>query len=133
MFLIFWLIKGTRKYKYSQNVAELKEFHSNLHNFGFRNSSCLFKNCNFVLIFQRDFIAVDSPFRLASRQQLRYSTIQFCFILLLLYVMLSSGKFLSLLEECILFYLHQNELITYYQQTYRIHLQILYSKHFRIP
>ena len=47
--------------------------------------------------------------------------------------MLRSGKFLSLLKRILLFYLHQNELIAYYQQTNRIHLQILYSKHFRFP
>ena len=30
-----------------------------LRNFGFRNSFCLYKICNFALIFLRDFIAMD--------------------------------------------------------------------------
>ena len=53
-------------------------------------------------------------------------------ILLLVYFMLSSGKFISLLEIMHLVLSHQNELITYYQQTNHIHLQILYLKHFFI-
>ena len=59
----------------------------------------LYENCNFVLIFLTDFIAIDSSPKLVSRQKPRYSTIRYCFILLLLYVMLSSGKFLSLLKR----------------------------------
>ena len=54
---------------------------------------------NFVLIFLRDFTAIDSPLTLASRQQPRYSTIRYSFNLLLLHVMLISGKFLSLLKR----------------------------------
>ena len=54
--------------------------------------------CNFALI-------LDSPLKLASRQQPRYFTTQNCFILLLLYVMLSAGRFFSHWKECIKFYL----------------------------
>ena len=51
------------------------------------------------LIFLRDFAAMDSPLKLESRQHPRYSTIRYCFILLLLHVMLSLVKFLSLLKS----------------------------------
>ena len=77
----------------------MKELQSNLRNFGFRNSFFLHKNCNFVLIFLEDFISIDSPHKLASRHQPRYSTIRYCFILFLLFVILSSGKLLSLLKR----------------------------------
>ena len=46
----------------------IKELHRNLLNFWFRNSFWPNKNCNFVLIFVRDLIAMDSPLKLASRQ-----------------------------------------------------------------
>ena len=36
-------------------------------NLGFRNSFCLYKNCNYALIFLRDFKAMDSPPKFASR------------------------------------------------------------------
>ena len=39
---------------------------------------------------------MESPLKLASRQQLRYSTIWNYFILLLLYVMLSLDMFISI-------------------------------------
>ena len=50
------------------------------------------------MIFLRDFITIDFPLKLESRQQPRHSIIRYWFILLLLYVMLSPGKFLSLLK-----------------------------------
>ena len=48
---------------HGQSVVEL----NSLVNFGFRNSFSLNMNRNFVLILLRDFIAMDSPLKLASR------------------------------------------------------------------
>ena len=83
-FLIFWLIKGYQEIQAYSKCGWIKELHSNLRNFGFRNSFCLCKKCNFVLIFVRDFIAIDSPRKLLLRQQPRYSTMRYCFIVLFL-------------------------------------------------
>ena len=95
-FLIFLQTKGYLKIPHSQSW--IKELHNNPRNFGFRNSFCLYKNCNFALIFLRDFIAMGSLHKLASTQQSRYSTIWNGFILLLSYVMFSVGSFSSLLK-----------------------------------
>ena len=51
------------------------------------------------MIFLRDFIAMNSLFNLASRQQPRYSNIRYSFIIFSLYVMLGSGMFLSLAKR----------------------------------
>ena len=122
LFLIFWLIKGYQGILALSKCSWIKEFHNNLRNFGFRNSFCLCKDCNFVLIFLYNFIATDSSLKLASREQLRYSTIRYRFILLLLYVMLTSGKFLSLLKR-MHFVLYSPKWID----------TLIYSKHFRFP
>ena len=68
-------LKGNKKYMHNQNVILIKELHNNLHNIGFRNSFCLCENCNFVVIFWRDFISMDSSFKLVSWQQPRYISI----------------------------------------------------------
>ena len=49
-----------------------------------------------MLIILRHFIVMDSPLKLPSKQQPRYSTIRYCFVVLLLYVLWSPGKFSSL-------------------------------------
>ena len=96
----------------------------------------------------RDFIVIDSPLKLASRQQpmrfyqdnnqwdsiktttneIRPSHIAFSYC----YCMLCEAQVSSYpyWKECVLFYLHQNELIAYYQQTNYIYSQILYSNIF---
>ena len=95
---IFWLSKGHQEVQAQSKCGWIKGLLGKLHSFGFRNSFCLYKNCIFLLAFLRDFITMDSSHKLASRQQPRYSTI-WCFILLLLYVMLSSGNFSLLLKR----------------------------------
>ena len=90
---------------------------------------CLYKNCNFVLIFSRYFIAMPSPLKVASTQQPRYSIYEI--VLFYCYRTLSSGRFFPYWNECIYFHLHQNELTTYYQQTSRIHSHIPCLKHFQ--
>ena len=64
-FLIFLLTKGYQKIHAKSRCGWIKELRSNMRNFGFRNSFCLYKNCN--LIFLRHFIAIDSPLKLLSR------------------------------------------------------------------
>ena len=84
---------------------------------------------NFVYIrIVRGFIAMDSPLKLASRQQLVYSTIWlfYCYCVLC-QAQVSSYPYW---KECISFDLHQIESIVYYHQTNHIHTQILYSKCF---
>ena len=51
------------------------------------------------MTFWREFIVIDSSFKSASRQQARYSATWNCFIVLLSYIMLSYGKFFSLLKR----------------------------------
>ena len=51
------------------------ELHSKLRNSAFRNSFCLYKNYNFVLIFVEDFTTMNFPLYLAPRQQPSYSTL----------------------------------------------------------
>ena len=87
--------------------------------------------CNFALIFLRDFTAMDSPLKLASRQQPRYFTTQNCFILLLLHVKCRQVFFLLKRMHKVLS--SQNELTAYNQQTVSTHSQIPSFKHFRSP
>ena len=54
-------------YWYIMITLWIKELFNNELNFGFRNSICLYKNCNSAFIFLRDFKAVDSPPKFASR------------------------------------------------------------------
>ena len=91
--LFFLLTRRYQKYMPSQICGLIKKIHNNLRNFGFRSSFYWYKYCNFVLIFLRDFVTIDYPLILASRQQLRYSTVWNDFILLLLYVLLSADFF----------------------------------------
>ena len=73
------------------------------------------------MIFLREFIPMDSPLK---------STSMFYCYCILCQAQVSSYPYW---KECILFYFHSNELIVYYRQANCIHLQILYSNHFRFP
>ena len=44
------------------------------------------------------FVVMDSSVKLVPRQELRYTSISYCFIPLLSFVILGSGKFISLLK-----------------------------------
>ena len=47
LFLIFWLIKGYQEKQALSKCDWIKELHSNLRNFGFKNPFWLYNNCNF--------------------------------------------------------------------------------------
>ena len=64
-FLIFWLIKEYQEIKTKPKCDWFKGLHSNLRDFGFRNLFCLYKISKSVFIFLRDFITMNSPFKLA--------------------------------------------------------------------
>lgn len=61
-FPIFCVNNGYQEIRTNQKAVGLWTCTaSNLHNSAFRNSFCLYKSCNFVMIFLEDFIAMNSP------------------------------------------------------------------------
>ena len=98
-FLIFLLTKGTKKNTHSQSVVKLRSYTAAYANFGFRNSFCLHKDCNFSLILLRDFMSMDSSLKLASRYTAKvFYYIKLCyFIVLVRYV--KPLRYFSLLKR----------------------------------
>ena len=99
-----WLTKGCQEISEQLKCGWIKEIQKNLRNFRFRNSFCLYKNCNLLLKLLRDLIAMDSWFKLTSRQQPMYSTKWNFIILFLSYIFLYSNRFLPYWKESIQFF-----------------------------
>ena len=91
-------MKGTKKYKLSQRVVEVKSCTATLVILDIETHFAYIRIVTLYWLLKR-YHCHDSPLMLAPRLQPRYSTIRYCFILLVSYVMLRSGKSLSLLKK----------------------------------
>ena len=73
--------------------------HNNRRNSGVKNRFFLYRNFNFWFIFLMVFNAIDSPDIVSSSKQPKYDTLEYCFISISLYIILSFPAFFNLCFE----------------------------------